>query len=94
LEDKEFRQADVTEKISFFEAYGLLAGESAVGFLNKILNGRGFLGRREPAELRAGAALGLGKVRTASALQALDTARKEEDPIVRSAVNRALKGGD
>jgi HEAT repeat protein len=94
LEDKEFRQADVTEKISFFEAYGLLAGESAVGFLDKILNGRGFLGRREPAELRAGAALGLGKARTASALQALETARKEEDPIVRSAVNRALKGGD
>jgi HEAT repeat protein len=94
LEEKEFRQTDVTEKIAFFESYGLLAGESAVGFLEKILNGRGFLGRREPADLRAGAALGLGKVRTVSALQALDAAKKEEDPIVRSAVNRALKGDD
>jgi HEAT repeat protein len=94
LEAKEFRQADVTEKIAFFEAYGLLAGESAVGFLDKILNGRGFLGKREPAELRAGAALGLGKARTASARSALDGARNEEDPIVRSAVSRALKGDD
>lgn len=94
LEEKDFRLADVTEKIAFFEAYGLLAGESSVGFLDKILNGKGFLGKREPAELRAGAALGLGKARTASARQALETAKREEDPIVRSAVSRALKGDD
>lgn len=94
IDEKEFRQADVTEKVAFFESYGLLAGESAVPFLDKILNGRGFLGKREPAELRAGAALGLGKVKTASARDALEAARKEEDPIIRSAVSRALKGDD
>jgi HEAT repeat protein len=92
LEGKELRQTDVTEKVAFFEAYGTLAGEGAVEFLDRVLNGRGFLGRREPADVRAGAALGLGKVGTTAARAALERARDEEDPVVRSAVGRALKG--
>jgi len=92
LEGKGFRQADVTEKVALFESYGVLAGESAVEFLSRVLNGRGFLGRRENPEFRAGAALALGKIGAPAAREALESARKEEDPIVRSAVNRALKG--
>jgi len=94
LEEKQFQEADVTEKVAFFEAYGLLAGDAAVPLLGKILNGRGFLGRREPAEMRAGAALGLGRVNTASARDALDKSARDDDPVVRSAVGRARRGGE
>jgi len=94
LEEKQFEEADVTEKVAFFEAYGLLAGDAAVPLLGKILNGRGFLGRREPAEMRAGAALGLGKVNTASAREALEKSVSDDDPVVRSAVGRARRGAE
>jgi HEAT repeat protein len=94
LEDKQFQEADVTEKVAFFEAYGLLAGDSAVPLLDRILNAKGFLGRREPAEMRAGAALGLGKVSSRSAKDALEKASRDDDPVVRSAVGRARRGGE
>lgn len=94
LEDKEFREADVTEKVAFFEAYGMLAGQDAVAFLEGILNGKGFLGRKEPAELRAGAALALGKIGGDRAGRALDKAAKDDDPVVRTAVRRARKGAE
>jgi len=92
LDGKEIREADVTEKVAFFEAYGLVAGEQAVDYLDKLLNSKGFLGRREPAELRAGAAVGLGKVAGPRARAALEKARSDEDPVVRAAVGRALRG--
>jgi HEAT repeat protein len=92
LASRELRNADLTEKIAFFESFGLIGGEEAVDLLDRFLNGRGFLGRRESPEVRACAALGLGKVGTPGAAQALKTALKEEDPVVRSAVNRALRG--
>jgi HEAT repeat protein len=92
LTSRELKNADLTEKIAFFESYGLLGGEEAVDLLDRYLNGRGFLGRRETPEMRACAALGLGKVGTPEAEAALKTALKEEDPVVRSAVNRALRG--
>jgi HEAT repeat protein len=92
LEGKELKSADVSEKVAFFEAYGRLGGEEAVTYLDSVLNGKGFLGRREPSEVRAGAALGLGKVGTPSARSSLETARADDDPVVRSAVGRALRG--
>lgn len=91
LTGRSLRQADLTEKIAFFESYGLLGGGEAVDLLDRFLNGRGFLGRRESPELRACAALGLGKVGSPEADAALQAALKEEDPVVRSAVNRALR---
>ena len=62
------------------------------GNIASPLNGRGFLGRKESGEIRACAALGLGKMRTPEAMAALQKAQDEKDPVVRSAVNRALKG--
>jgi HEAT repeat protein len=63
-----------------------------VDLLDRLLNGRGFLGRREQAEIRACAALGLGKIDAPEAVTALQAALNEEEPVVRSAVNRALRG--
>ena len=91
IDDKRFRASDVTEKVAFFEAYGLLAGDEAVAFLDRILNGKGLLGRREPAELRAGAALGLGRIGSALAQEALDRVSPDDEPVVRSAVSRARR---
>ena len=85
------READLTEKIVFFESYGTLGGAESVRLLDGILNGRGFLRRRAPAELRACAALGLGRVNTPAARAALERAATDPDAVVRSAVSRALR---
>ncbi len=89
---KTIRQADLTEKLAVFESYGLVGGIEAVKVLDGMLNGKGFLGRREPAEIRACAARALGRLATDPARNALERAKSIEDPVVRSAVNKALRG--
>ena len=91
LDGKRLREAELSERIAFFEAYGALAGAEGVPLLDRILNGKSWLGRREDAEMRACAALGLGRVRDAAAERALNAAAADTDPVVRSAVGRALK---
>ena len=94
LGGREIRASDISEKVAFFEAYGMVGGEAAVGMLDKLLNGKGFFGKREPSDIRAAAALALGKVPAEEARAALNKAAEEEDPVVRSAVNRALRRED
>ena len=92
IESKEIRQADISEQIAFFESYGMIRDPDGVRFLDGLLNGRGFFGKKESGEIRACAALGLGKIGTAEAMASLEKASREQDPVVRSAVNRALRG--
>jgi HEAT repeat protein len=94
LESKAIRNADLSEKIAFFEAYGLMGGDRVVPMMDQLLNGRGFLGRKENPEIRACAALALGKVGSEQALIILQRAADETDPVIRNAINRALKGGE
>lgn len=89
---KEMRAADRTEKVAFFEAYGRLAGGEGVALLDRTLNGRSWLGRGESAEMRACAAVALARVRHPSARAALEAAAGDSDPVVRTAVARALRG--
>jgi HEAT repeat protein len=91
LDSRRLREADLTERIAFFEAYGQLAGPESVGVLDRMLNGKSWLGRRESGEMRACAALGLGRVRHPAAEKALAAAAADPDPVVRSAVGRALR---
>jgi HEAT repeat protein len=91
LQDRGMRAADLTEKIAFFEAYGALAGAEGVALLGRILTGRGFLSRRPPPDMRACAALGLGRIGTPAARNVLERAAADEDPVVRSAATRALR---
>ena len=65
VKGKAVRDADLTEKMAFFEAYGALCGDGGVAQLDAMLNGKGFLGRREDPEIRACAAIALGRVGTA-----------------------------
>jgi HEAT repeat protein len=89
---KEIRQADLTEKIAFFESYGVLGGAGAVDVLSELLNKKGFLGRREPSEIRASAARALGKAGVPNAQEVLRAAEKDDDAVVRAAVRHALQG--
>lgn len=92
VKGKTVRDVDLTEKMAFFESYGSLCGDSGVPHLDAILNGKGFLGRREDPDMRACAAIALGYVGTANAMTALRKATSEKDIVVRNAVNRALRG--
>jgi len=50
-------------------------------------------GRREEPDIRACAAVALGRIKTANATAALQKAANEKDVVVRNAVSRALRGG-
>jgi hypothetical protein len=78
--------------MAVFEAYGGLCGDDGVTALDAMLNGKSMFGRREDAEMRACAAVALGRVNTSRAQDALRRAMSEKDVIVRNAVNRALRG--
>jgi hypothetical protein len=91
IRGKRIRVADITEKVAMFEAYGMTAEGEGVGLLDGLLNKKGILGKKEASEIRAAAALGLGRISTAEARAALERATQDEDPVVRSNVNRALR---
>jgi hypothetical protein len=93
VKGKAVREADLTEKMAFFEAYGALCGDGGVPFLDGILNGKGMFGKREDPELRACAAIALGRIGTRKATDSLQRASAEKDVVVRNAVNRALRSG-
>ena len=93
VKGKAVRDANLTEKMAVFEAYGALCGEEGVAALDAMLNGKSLFGRREDSELRACAAVALGRVNGPRAQDALRRASSEKDVIVRNAVNRALRGG-
>jgi hypothetical protein len=92
LRSRALRDADITEKIAFFEAYGSVADMDGVGTLDRLLNGRRLLGRQAP-EMRACAAMALGRVNSPAARTALQRASDDANPVVRSAVLKALRGG-
>jgi HEAT repeat protein len=87
------READLSEKMVVFEAYGSLCGEAGVPALDAMLNGKSMFGRREDPELRACAAVALGRVGTPQAQESLRQSASEKDVVVRNAVARALRGG-
>ena len=91
VKGRAIREADLTEKMAFFEAYGALAGDAGVELCDGILNGKGFLGRREEPEIRACAAVALGRIATTRAMDSLRKASGEKDVVVRNAVSRALR---
>ena len=91
---KEIREVDRTERVGLFELYGAICGDAGVPWLDELLNGRGGLfGRKEHPDMRACAAIALGKAGTVRSQTALQKALGEKDVIVRSAVTRALRGG-
>jgi len=92
VKGKALREANLGEKMAVFEAYGGMCGDDGVAALDAMLNGKSLF-RREDAEVRACAAVALGRVNSPRAQDALRRAANEKDVIVRNAVNRALRGG-
>ena len=88
------RQADRTERIAIYELYGTICGDGGIPFLDGILNVKaGLFGQKGDPELRACAAIALGKIASPASRSVLEKAVGEKDVIVRAAVTRALKGG-
>jgi hypothetical protein len=92
IKGKELRESNLSEKMAFFEAYGTLCGDAGVPLLDGLLNSKGFMGKRDDSEMRACAAMALGKIGSAKASESLNRATGEKDVIVRNAVSRAIRG--
>jgi hypothetical protein len=93
IKGKLTREADLTEKMALFEAFGTLCGDGGIGLLDGVLNSRGLFGKKEDPELRACAAMALGRIGSEAAIATLRRASSEKEVLVRNAVNRALRGG-
>ena len=93
IKGKDLRESNLTEKMAFFEAYGLLSGDAGVTLLDGLLNAKGFMGKKDDSEIRACAAMALGKINSPKAMESLNRAAGEKDVIVRNAVSRAIRGG-
>ncbi|HMG71176.1 MAG TPA: HEAT repeat domain-containing protein [Gemmatimonadaceae bacterium] len=93
IKGKELRESNLTEKMAFFEAYGLMCGDAGVALLDPLLNAKGFMGKKDDPEMRACAAMALGKINSPKAMESLNRAAGEKDVIVRNAVSRAIRGG-
>jgi len=86
------KDSDLTEKMTFFEAYGALAGTSGIPTLERLLVPKsGLLARKEDPETRACAAMALGKIRAPAARDVLQKVSQDKEPLVRNAVSRALR---
>ena len=92
VKGKAIRDADLTEKMAFFEAYGAMCGDNGVAYLDGILNAKSMFGKREDSELRACAAMALGRINSAKARESLQKSSSEKDVVVRNAVSRAMRG--
>jgi len=90
LDSRMVRDADLTEKIAFYEAYGAVGNADSVGTLDKILNGKKLF-QKETPETRACAAMALGKLGSPAARASLQRATSETNAIVRNAVMKALR---
>ena len=93
VKGKALRGCDLTEKMAFFEAYGAMCGDGGVPYLDDLLNGKGMFGKREEPEIRACAAIALGRIGSRKAKDALQRASGEKDIVVRNAITRAQRGG-
>jgi HEAT repeat protein len=93
IKERKLQGADLTEKMAVFEAYGAMCGANGIPLLDGLLNGKGMFGKREDTEIRACAAMALGKVGSDAAQAALRRAAGDKEILVRNAVNRGLRGG-
>lgn len=94
IKSRRLEDADLTERMAFFEAYGSMCGEAGVATLDGFLNSRSLFGKKGDSELRACAAKALGKIGSSAALASLRKSAEDKDVLVRTTVNRALRGSD
>ncbi len=93
IQGKSSREIDLTERMRFFEAYAMISGASALETLTTLIAPGSLFRRKESAEVRACAALALGRLRSAEAREVLAKHRDDKELIVRNAVSKALREG-
>jgi hypothetical protein len=91
ISGKSLKEADLTERTVFFEAYGALAGAAGLATLEPMLQTGGFMRRKQDPQIRACAAMAIGKIGTPEARKLLEKAGSDKDPLVRNAVTKALR---
>lgn len=91
VQGKLAREIDLTERMRFFEAYAQIAGGAALETLAAMLSPGGLFKRKEPAEVRACAALAIGRLKSPEARDVLQRHRDDKELVVRNAVSRALR---
>jgi hypothetical protein len=91
ISGKSLRDADLTERTVFFEAYGTLAGAAGLATLEPMLQTGGFMRRKQDPQIRACAAMAIGKIGTPEARKLLQKVGSDKDPLVRNAVTKALR---
>jgi hypothetical protein len=91
VQGKVTRDIDLTERMRFFEAFAQIAGPNALETLSVMLSAGGFFKRKEAPEVRACAALAIGRLKTAEARELLEKYRDDKELVVRNAVSRALR---
>ncbi len=69
----------------------MLAGEAGIEELRSLLLPGGFMRRKKDPQIRACAAMALGRLGTPEANAVLREAAEDKDPLVRNAVNKALR---
>lgn len=92
LDTRALRKADLTEKRAFMEALVAAGRDGATPLLDGLLNGKSLLGYKEPPEMRACAAYGLGLLNTTAAAKSLERAAGTADQLVKRAVSQAMRG--
>ncbi len=90
FEQKEERW-ERSERRALFEAYGTLAGGTAVPRLSELLAPRGLFRRSESADVRACAIFALAKIRSFDARMVVDRYAADKEAVVRSAANAVLR---
>jgi len=90
---RRLRDADLTEKTAFFEAYGSVAGPGDLTRLRALLEPHGLFKKKEDPQTRACAAMAIGRINTDDARAVLERYTSDKDPVVRAAVTQALRGG-
>ncbi|MEO8139762.1 MAG: HEAT repeat domain-containing protein [Gemmatimonadota bacterium] len=88
---KQQREIDLTERMRFFEAYAMIAGPASLESLAAMLSSGGLFRRKETPEVRACAALAIGRLKTPDARDLLQRYREDKELVVRNAVSRALR---
>jgi HEAT repeat protein len=93
VQGKATREMDLTERMRFFEAYALISGPGALETLAALLAPGSLFRRKESPEVRACAALAIGRLKTAEARELLQRHREDKELVVRNAVSRAIREG-
>ncbi len=91
VKGRALRQADLTERMAFFEAYALIAGPPSVPVLRDMLLPRGFFSRKEKPETRACAAMALARLGSPEAREILEQVRQDKELLVRNAAVKGLR---